>query len=132
MQIKDLAANQGKCDITASVLEKGDVREFNKFGKAGRVCNAKVKDESGTVSLTLWNDEIEQVSPGDKVKITNGWCSEFQGELQLSAGKFGKMEVEKGAGDASTDTPASDAPAEAPEEKPEPVESADVTEEKVE
>ncbi len=36
---------------------------------------------------------------GDKVHITNGYVSEFQGEKQLTTGKFGKLEVvEKGEG----------------------------------
>ncbi|MDP7323329.1 MAG: OB-fold nucleic acid binding domain-containing protein [Candidatus Woesearchaeota archaeon] len=134
MQIKDLQANQGKCDITADVIDKGDIREFQKFGKPGRVCSAKIKDESGQSSLTLWNEQIEQVEAGDKVKITNGWCSEFQGELQLSTGKFGNMEIEKGAGSAPSDSAApAEAPApEAAAPEPKPEDSVDVTEEKVE
>ena len=103
MNIKDIQARQGNISITAEVLDKGEVREFEKFGKSGRVCNAKIKDETGEVSLTLWNEQIEQVNPGDKITITNGWCSEFQGELQLSTGKFGKLEISTGAAAATED-----------------------------
>ncbi len=97
MLIKDLKARTGNCDISAEVVDKGEVREFQKFGKPGRVCSVKIKDSSGQCSLTLWSEQIDQVNVGDKVKVTNGWCSEFQGELQLSTGKFGKLEVEKGS-----------------------------------
>jgi hypothetical protein len=45
------------------------------------------------MKLTLWNEQIEQVKVGDKVKISNGYVNEFQGELQLTTGKFGKLEV---------------------------------------
>lgn len=93
MNIAELNAGQGKVDIEAEVIDKAEPREFTKFGSTGRVCNATIKDESGEMSLTLWNDEIDQVKVGDKVKITNGYVSEFQGEKQLSAGKFGKLEV---------------------------------------
>ena len=93
MNIAELNAGQGKVDIEAEVTDKAEPREFTKFGSVGRVCNATIKDESGEMSLTLWNDEIDQVKVGDKVKITNGYVSEFQGEKQLSAGKFGKLEV---------------------------------------
>ena len=68
-------------------------REFNKFGKVGRVCNATIKDDSGTIKLTLWNDEIDTVNKGDRIKIINGYCNEFQGEIKLTAGRFGKIEV---------------------------------------
>jgi replication factor A1 len=93
MEIKDVQANQGNVDIVAVVTSKDAERSFEKFGKQGRVCNAKLKDESGEISLTLWNEDIDKVKPGDKVHLQNGWCSEFKGERQLSSGKFGKIEV---------------------------------------
>ena len=105
MAIADLEPRQGKVDLVAEVIDKGDVRTFEKFGKSGRVCNARIKDDSGEITLTLWNDEVDEVDVGDKVKITNGWVSEWQGEKQLSAGRFGKLEVvEKGSGDTVTES----------------------------
>lgn len=95
MKISDIQERQGKIDVEVKVTEKGDVREFQKFGRAGRVCNAKVKDDSGEITLVLWNDEIDMVNIGDDLKITNGYCSEFKGDKQLTAGRFGKLEVVK-------------------------------------
>ena len=94
MEIKDLKPKQGSVEVVAEVIEKGDVREFEKFGKQGRVCNAKIRDSSGEIALTLWNEQIEQVNVGDTVKITNGYVNEWQGDMQLTTGKFGKLEVE--------------------------------------
>ena len=91
--IKELKPMMGKIDIEVTIKEKGDIREFDKFGKKGRVCTAIASDATGEIKLTLWNDEIDQVKKGDKVKITNGYVNEFQGEMQLTAGRFGKMEV---------------------------------------
>ncbi len=97
MEVKDLQARQGSIDIVLEIVEKGDVREFSKFGKSGRVCTVVAKDETGKIKLTLWNEQIDQVNEGDKVHLTNGYVGEYQGELQLSTGKFGKLEiVEKG------------------------------------
>ncbi|VVB73882.1 Single-stranded DNA binding protein Ssb [uncultured archaeon] len=64
-----------------------------KFGKLIRVANATVQDESGQMTLTLWEKDIDKVSIGDKVKIDNGWVSEFKGSLQITAGKQGKLEI---------------------------------------
>lgn len=102
MAIKDLQARQGQVDLIAEVTEKGDVREFEKFGKKGRVCNAKIKDATGEMSLTLWNEQIDQVNVGNKIHIINGWVSEWQGEKQLSTGKLGQLEV-IGEGAETTD-----------------------------
>ncbi len=99
MEIKDIKANSGNIDLIIKVVEKESPRTFEKFGKKGRVCNAKVKDQSGEIKLTLWNDDIDKVTVGDKIHLQNGWCSEFKGEKQLSTGKFGKIEImEKSAG----------------------------------
>ena len=93
MNISELQPKQGNVELEGEIVEKEDAREFEKFGKPGKVCNAILKDTSGTVKLTLWNEQIDTVSIGDKIKITNGWVSEWQREKQLSAGKFGKIEV---------------------------------------
>lgn len=106
MEIKDIEANKGNVDIVAEVVSKDEPREFEKFGKKGSVCNAKLKDDSGEVKLTLWNDDISDVEVGDKIHLQNGWCSEYQGEKQISAGKFGKIEVvEKGQTAVFTNDP---------------------------
>ncbi|MBI2651514.1 hypothetical protein HYX01_03520 [Candidatus Woesearchaeota archaeon] len=93
MAIKDLKARQGNVDIIVDIVDVGTAREFEKFGKSGRVATAIAKDNTGDIKLTLWNDDINKVKPGDKAQLTNGYVSEWQGELQLTTGKFGKLEV---------------------------------------
>lgn len=95
MKISELKPRQGKVEIEVEVTEVGAVREFEKFGKPGRVATAVVKDDSGEMKMTLWNEEIDKVKAGDRIKISNGYVNEFQGEKQLTAGRFGKLEVLK-------------------------------------
>ena len=93
LKIVDLKPRQGKVEIEAEVISIDEPREFEKFGRKGKVANAKIKDDSGEISLTLWNEDVDKVKVGDKIKITNGYVNEFQGEKQLTAGRFGKLEV---------------------------------------
>ncbi len=93
MKIADLKPRQGNVELEVEIVDIGEIREFEKFGNKGRVANATVKDDSGEVKLTLWNDDVDKIKKGDKVKISNGYVNEFQGEMQLTAGKFGKIEV---------------------------------------
>ena len=93
MDIKDIQASQGNIEIVADVVRKESVREFEKFGKVGKVCSVILKDSTGEISFSLWNDDIEKLSVGDKVQVQGGWCSEFKSVKQLSAGKYGKFEV---------------------------------------
>lgn len=93
MKLSELKPGQGKVDVEVVVKSKEDARSFNKYGRELRVANAIVSDDSGEIKLSLWNDEIDKVNIGDKLKITNGYVSEFNGQSQLTAGKFGKIEV---------------------------------------
>lgn len=93
MEIKDLQPNQGNIDLVLSITEKGDIRTFEKFGKKGQVCTINVKDDSGEIKLTLWNDDTGRIDVNDKIHLKNGWCSEYKGEKQLSTGKFGQIEI---------------------------------------
>ena len=93
MKISEIQGNQGDIDIEADVMEVGETRTLEKYGKTLRVSNAIIKDDSGTCKLTLWNDEIGKIKKGDRVRITKGYARQFREEIQLTAGKFGKMEV---------------------------------------
>jgi replication factor A1 len=91
LKVSELKPRQAVPEIEVEVVSKGETREFANERGSGKVCTAAVKDESGEVKLTLWNEQCEAVQEGDKIRIENGWCSEFQGEKQLSSGKFGKL-----------------------------------------
>ena len=93
MKIKELQAKQGNVEIEAEVISMEEPKEFQKFGTVGRVSNAIIEDETGQIKLTLWNDQIDQVKVGDKVKISKGYVNEYKGDKQLTTGKFGKLEV---------------------------------------
>ena len=103
MQVKDLKPKQGSVDITVDVVDVGTPREFNKFGKAGKVATAIAKDETGDIKLSLWNEDVDRIKAGDKVKMTNGYINEWQGEMQLTTGRMGKLEV-VGKADSSNDS----------------------------
>lgn len=93
MEIKDLQAGQGKIDMIVEIEKIEEPRTFDKFGKSGKVANATAKDASGTIKMTLWNEQCDIVKAGMKVHIINGYVSEFKGEKQLGTGKFGRLEV---------------------------------------
>lgn len=93
MKISEIKSGQGKIDVEAVIIDITPVREIKKYGKTLRVATATLQDDSGEIKLSLWNQDTEKVSNGDKIKIVNGYASEFKGEKQLTTGKFGKMEI---------------------------------------
>ena len=96
VDIKDLHDGAKRVDVQAQVVEKGDPREVrSKFkDETYRIVDAVVADESGSVKLTLWNEQIDQINVGDNIKIENGYVTSFKSEIQLNVGKFGKLTVE--------------------------------------
>ena len=95
MKVKDLRPESKVDTIDLVIREKGAARQFaSRTGSTGKVCDAKAVDDEGTeVSVSLWNDEIERVQANDRIRITNGWVREWRGNMQVSAGKYGKLEV---------------------------------------
>jgi len=95
MLIKDLKPNKPVDTLELAIVEKAEARDFtSKYGKAGRVCNAVGKDTAGdTVEITLWNDDIEKVPRGSKIRITNGWVKQWRGKMQVSPSHKGNLEI---------------------------------------
>lgn len=93
MKINELTPGTGNVDLEAEVVGVEPAREINKMGRQLRVANATIQDDSGTITLVLWNDAIDQVKEGTKIKITNGYVNTWQDKAQLTLGKFGKMDV---------------------------------------
>lgn len=93
MEIKDLQPKMGKVEIVVTVKDIQEPKEFDRFGKITRVANATAFDETGSIKMSIWNDDIDKIKEGSKILIKNGYVSEWQGEMQLGTGKFGTIEV---------------------------------------
>ena len=95
MKINELRDGSRKVDIEANVIQKSETREVrSKYtNETFRVADATIEDETGTITLTLWNEQTEQVNVGDRVRIENGYIKSFRGELQLNSGKYGTLTV---------------------------------------
>ena len=93
-KIRDLTTYSRRVNLIAKVLEMGDAREVSSSsdGQLHRVAEALVGDESGTVLLTLWDENIGRFSVGDVVKVENGYAGTFRGSLRLNIGKYGNID----------------------------------------
>jgi replication factor A1 len=95
LNIKDLRNGMKRVDVEAQITEKGNPREvMSRFkDETYTVADAVVADETGSIKLTLWNEQIDQVNVNDRIKIENGYVTSFKGEIQLNVGKYGKLTV---------------------------------------
>jgi len=97
MRIKDLVAGTRGVNLVAKVVEKSAPKTvFSRFGSILLVSNITVSDATGSIKVSLWNDQIGTISVGDKVRIENGVVKMFKGEMLLGVSrKFGKLSVLK-------------------------------------
>jgi replication factor A1 len=91
-QIRDLRIGMKKVNLKAKVVEIArPTLVFTRFGNYASVANALIADETGTIKLCLWNEQISSVSTGDNIQIENASTSTFRGERQLRIGKKGTL-----------------------------------------
>ena len=73
MKITEVKAGTGSISVSGEITAKDEPRDvLTKFGKRMSVCSATLKDDSGEIVLSLWNDDIAKVNVGDQVAIENG------------------------------------------------------------
>jgi replication factor A1 len=106
-KVGELTPASRAVNVTAKVVSKSEIRDIpmGRDGSAHRVCDALVGDETGSVYLTLWDDNIGKVNENDTVRVENGYVTLFKGNMRLNIGKYGKLETAKEpfAGEVNTE-----------------------------
>ncbi|MCS4541404.1 MAG: DNA-binding protein [Euryarchaeota archaeon] len=91
MKISQLQPGMKKVTVDVSVVDVAEPREFTgRFGP-GVLQNVIVEDDTGQCKLVLWGQDVGSLKKGDKVRLENGYTSEFRGELQIQKGRFGQL-----------------------------------------
>ncbi len=91
VKVEKLTPRLRGVNIVVKAVSKSEARTVSEG--AHTVVDALVGDETGSVILTLWDDNISQIEEGDTVKITNGYVNLFRGNMRLNIGRYGTMEV---------------------------------------
>lgn len=91
MKVNELKDRGAVDEITLKITAKEEPRDVR--GGSLRVCNATGEDDTGKVTVTLWNADIEKVNEGNTIKITKGWSQMYNGTMQVSSGRLGTLEV---------------------------------------
>jgi replication factor A1 len=96
-KVGELTPQSRAVNVTAKVVSKSEVRDIpmGRDGSSHKVCDALVGDETGSIYLTLWDDNIEKVNENDTVRVENGYVTLFKGNMRLNVGKYGKLEMAK-------------------------------------
>jgi replication factor A1 len=99
-KIADLNDQTGSADIHVRVLAKGLPQEIKRpTGETVKVARLIVADESGIVSLSLWDDKSQLVNDfeeGDIIELNGVSVRERMGGIMLSLGRSGGLQKSSG------------------------------------
>jgi len=93
-RIGELRFGMKKVDVVARIVEIPPKRLVTtEFGNQLYVSNVRIADGTGSIRLSLWDGQIEEVHVGDEVKVENCYVACFAGEPQLRIGRNSRLSV---------------------------------------
>jgi len=98
IHISDINKNIRWANLKAKIVDKSKTKGlYSKFdGSPQKLSIATISDNTSSIRLLLWNDQIDKVSVGDSVQIENGRVKMYRGQFQVHIGKkMGKLNVIK-------------------------------------
>ncbi len=91
-KVRDLTPNSKQVNVLAKVMTVGEPKEvMGKFGDPRKVCEAVVGDDTATITLSLWNEQIGTIAKDEVILVDNGYVSLVRGHMRLNVGRYGNL-----------------------------------------
>lgn len=94
LNIENVIPGMQNVNITGKIARISPVREFKTEKAEGRVANITISDRTGSVRMSLWNDEIEKLTglaAGDIVNIRGYVKSGYMEQPEIRLGRKGDI-----------------------------------------
>ena len=88
MKVEELTPRTGRVNMAVKVISLDEPRAMD---NGTMVCEGLVGDETGTVIMSFWNDEIEVAQNDIVLDLKDARASLVRGHMRLSLGKKGSM-----------------------------------------
>ncbi|MFX1483418.1 MAG: GNAT family N-acetyltransferase [Promethearchaeota archaeon] len=96
---KAMSRIENICDRQQRVIVEGRVEKIarprtvtsRKKREELRVEDVTLTDDTGSIKLVLWNNQIPQVRIDTKIRIEEGYVKTYRDELQMSVGQWGMI-----------------------------------------
>jgi replication factor A1 len=99
MRIAELKTGMQGVYVSGRVAQIGDIREFERGdGTSGRVASILLRDETGSISLDLWDDEVkllEKLKIGHRVSVEEGRVTGGKMGPSLRLGRKGRLKIQE-------------------------------------
>lgn len=97
LEIRNIIPDMRNLNVIGRVVRISSINEFERQdGSKGRVVNLTLADNTGSIRLPLWDDQVklveESIKIGDVIQVTNGLSQEnVFGNIEISLGRFGSI-----------------------------------------
>jgi replication factor A1 len=92
LNIRDLKPGMSSVNIRVTVSEILKPKQIiTGKGVEHEIFEAKVEDETGAMTLVLWDEKILPLKVGDVLQIGNGFVTSFKGQWRINVGKYGEI-----------------------------------------
>ncbi|MCD6558055.1 MAG: DUF2240 family protein [Candidatus Aenigmarchaeota archaeon] len=93
LNIGSVVVGMRSVDVVGKVSYISPVKEFKTNNSTGCVASVYLVDETGSIRLSLWNEETEvldKIDVGDTIRV-QGYVKDNRGTPELRLGKYGKI-----------------------------------------
>jgi ssDNA-binding replication factor A large subunit len=96
LKIKEIYAGMKNINTAGKVVRKFDVHEFAKGDSTGKVCSLVMGDETGSIRVVFWNEQVDlikEVNQDDIIAVKNSYVRENKNNKEIHLGERGEVEV---------------------------------------
>jgi replication factor A1 len=91
-KVRDLTPSSKQVNVHAKVMNVGEPKEvMGKYGDPRKVAEAVIGDDTATITLSLWNEQIGTIAKEDVILVDNGYVSLVRGHMRLNVGRYGNL-----------------------------------------
>jgi DNA/RNA endonuclease YhcR with UshA esterase domain len=96
LEVKNVVPGVRNLNITVRIQRVFEPREFVYKGQKGRVANVMLTDGTGTIRMSLWNeqcDHVEKLKPGMGIEIFGAYTKDNQGKPEVRLSRRGGIKL---------------------------------------
>lgn len=95
IKVEKLNSNSRGVNLIVKVMSKGEPRETvsRADGSTHTVADVLAADDTASIYLTLWDDNIEKVKNEDVLDLKNVFVSLYRGSMRLNIGRYSSLET---------------------------------------
>ncbi|HLD00178.1 MAG TPA: OB-fold nucleic acid binding domain-containing protein [Candidatus Nanoarchaeia archaeon] len=96
LKIKEIYAGMKNVTTVGKVVQKYPMREFAKGDSKGKVCSVIIGDETGTIRVVFWNEQVDLVdklNEEDIVSVNDSYARENRNDREIHLGQNGSIVI---------------------------------------